>query len=97
MDNTTGTAILRAEISDLHSGRKIGTYEVPAVPTFVLSPTEGIVTALFSLPGDSTTPVPHTHTSNLFFQEQPDGSAVLLKNCVTLTQCYPASGRIPAQ
>ena len=97
LDVASGIAVLRAEISDLHSGRKIGTYEVPAIAGLGLSPAEGVVSAIFNVPGDSTTPVPHTHTSNLFFREQSDGSAVLLRNCVTLIQCYPASGKISAQ
>jgi len=93
-DTLTGTFVIRAEVSDLHSGRKIGTFEVSAIPILAVSATEVVLTATFSVQGDSTTPIPHTHTSNLLFQEQPDGSTTLIRNCVTLTECYPASGRV---
>jgi hypothetical protein len=84
--NATG-AMLQVSVVDLSTNTPIGSYRVPAYVA-QLNPTEYMVTAQFAVPGDSTTPGPHTHMSRLLFRAQNDGSVRLIQNCPRQGECY---------
>lgn len=84
---TPASALLRAAVVDLRTGTLIGNYSVPALIN-QQGPTEYMVTAEFAVPGDSTTPGPHTHTSRLLVRAQQDGSLRFLQNCPRPGECY---------
>ena len=81
------SALIRAAVTDLRTGTLIGNYAVPAVIN-QQGPTDYVVSADFSVPGDSTTPGPHTHTSRLLVRAQQDGSLRFLQNCPRPGECY---------
>ena len=72
---------------DLRTGTLIGNYTVPALinPN---GPMDYVVTAEIAVPGDSTTPGPHTHTSRLMVRAQQDGTLRFLQNCPRPGECY---------
>ena len=84
---TPTSATLRAVVTDLRTGQQIGNYSVPAVISTV-SPAEYAVSGNFAVPGDSTTPGPHTHTARLLVRLQPDGSLRFTQNCPRPGECY---------
>jgi hypothetical protein len=84
---TPSTALLRVSVVDLQTRTPIGSYAVPATVAQV-APTDYVVSAHFAVPGDSTTPGPHTHVSKLLFKAQQDGSIRLIQNCPQPGQCY---------
>lgn len=79
-------AMLRAAVVDQGTGVFIGNYEVPVA--IAPAGADMMVSATFNVPRDSTTPVPHTHTSNLILRRFPDGSLRLLQNCPRPGECY---------
>jgi len=81
------SAVLRAAVVDLKTGIRIGTYAVPA-RVLQQGPVEYLVSAEFAVPGDSTTPGPHTHTSRLLLRAQQDGSVRVVQNCPRPGDCY---------
>ena len=81
------SAMLRADVTDLKTGARIGNYAVPALIS-PQGPAEYIVSADFAVPGDSTTPGPHTHTSRLRVRAKQDGSLRFLQNCPRPGECY---------
>jgi hypothetical protein len=84
---TPSSALLQVSISDLRTGLAIGNYSVPALVSQI-APTDYVVSAQFAVPGDSTTPGPHTHYSRLLFRAQRDGSVQLVQNCPRPGECY---------
>lgn len=86
--------MIRARVFDLRTNKEIGTYEVPIVPDLSLAPAVVIFTMSFDIPGDSTTPQPHSHVSNLHFRLQSDNSGTLIQNCDESGSCYPAQGKV---
>ena len=84
-----GASSLRATIWDLRTGARIGDYDVP-VNVQKQGASDYVVSGDFSIPGDSTTPSPHTHTSRLLLRSQADGSVRFIQNCPRAGECYPA-------
>ena len=83
-----GSATLSASIWDLKTGVHIGAYNVPVTVT-KQGDTDFIVSGTFSIPKDSVTPHPHTHTSRLILRRQTDGSLRFVENCPPSgKQCY---------
>ena len=83
-----GSATLSASIWDLKTGVHIGAYNVPVTVT-KQGDTDFIVSGTFSIPKDSVTPHPHTHTSRLILRRQTDGSLRFIENCPPAgKQCY---------
>ena len=83
-----GAATLSAAIYDLKTGVHIGAYNVPVTVT-KQGDTDFIVQGTFSIPKDSVTPHPHTHTSRLILRRQTDGSLRFVENCPPIgKQCY---------
>jgi hypothetical protein len=80
-------AVLRAAVVDLRTGVSIGAYAVPARVS-QQGPVEYLVSAEFAVPGDSTTPGPHTHTSRLLLRAEQDGSVRMVQNCPRPGECY---------
>ncbi len=78
---------VRATVYDLRTSARIGDYVVSAMVQQGQS--EYMVTANFAVPGDSTTPGPHTHTSQLLLRARPDGSLRLVQNCIPNGKCFP--------
>jgi hypothetical protein len=89
-----GYPVIRARVSDLRTGLELGTFDSPVVVDLSQAPAAVILVATFNVPGDSTTPGPHVHVSNLRFEIRSDGLAGLVQNC-DLLDCYPASGTVP--
>jgi len=87
LDNTGAT--LRAAITDLKNGRRIGGYSVPARIS-LRNPERGeyFVQAEFDIPGDSTTPSPHTHQVGLIVRRQSDGTLKMVQNCPQPGNCF---------
>jgi hypothetical protein len=87
LDNAGAT--LRAAITDLKNGRRVGGYSVPARIS-LRNPERGeyFVQAEFDIPGDSTTPSPHTHQVGLIVRRQSDGTLRMVQNCPQPGQCY---------
>ncbi|MGH6624541.1 MAG: TIR domain-containing protein, partial [Burkholderiaceae bacterium] len=87
LDNAGAT--LRAAITDLKNGRRIGGYSVPARIS-LRSPERGeyFVQAEFDIPGDSTTPSPHTHQVGLIVRRQSDGTLRMVQNCPQPGNCF---------
>lgn len=87
LDNAGAT--LRAAITDLKNGRRIGGYSVPARIS-LRSPerAEYYVQAEFDIPGDSTTPSPHTHQVGLIVRRQSDGTLRMVQNCPQPGNCF---------
>ncbi len=86
------TPSIRARLFDLYTNREIGTYQVPVMADLSQLPIVTF-TVMFNVPGDSTTPQPHTHTSNLRFRIDSDRRATLVQNCDPMAGlCYPAQG-----
>ena len=82
-------ATLRAAITDLKNGRRIGGYSVPARISLRNSDRgEYFVQAEFDIPSDSTTPSPHTHQVGLIVRRQADGTLRMVQNCPQPGQCY---------
>ena len=81
------SALLQVNVVDLRTGTHIGNYAVPA-SVFQQAPMEYLVSAQFAVPGDSTTPGPHAHTSRLLLRAQQDGSLRFLRNCPQPGECY---------
>ena len=84
---TPASATLRANVSDLHTGAPIGSYNVPA-HIMSTAPAEYAVVGEFAVPGDSMTPGPHSHTSRLIVRLDGDGSLRFVQNCPRPNQCY---------
>ena len=83
-----GSATLSATIYDLKTGAHIGAYNVPVTVT-KQGDTDFIVSGTFSIPKDSVTPHPHSHTSRLTLRRQTDGSLRFIENCPPAgKQCY---------
>ena len=83
-----GSATLSATIFDLKTGAQIGAYNVPVTVT-KQGDTDFIVSGTFSIPKDSVTPHPHSHTSRLTLRRQTDGSLRFIENCPPSgKQCY---------
>jgi hypothetical protein len=81
------SATLRAAISDLATGQLIGRYTVPARVSS-RGQNEYFVQAEFAIPGDSTTPHPHSHPVGLIVRQQPDGTLRVVQNCPVPGRCY---------
>lgn len=87
LDNAGAT--LRAAVTDLKNGRRVGGYSVPArISLRNQERGEYFVQAEFEIPGDSTTPSPHTHQVGLIVRRQSDGTVRMVQNCPQPGQCY---------
>ncbi len=83
-------ANLKATVYDLGTGLRLGDYDVPATVSRE-GASEYVVSGDFSIPRDSTSPYPHTHTVRLMLRVQ-DGLPRFIQNCPRPGECYPASG-----
>jgi hypothetical protein len=81
------SASLNAVINDINTGQIIGRYTVPARVSS-RSQSEYFVQAEFAIPGDSTTPGPHSHQVGLIVRTQSDGSLRVMQNCPQPGRCY---------
>jgi hypothetical protein len=88
--------MLQAQIFDLRTGMLLGTFDAPIGADLSRAPALIILSATFYIPGDSVTPQPHAHISNLQFEVRADNQAALVQNCDPLG-CYPASGTLPLE
>jgi hypothetical protein len=88
--------VMQAQIFDLRTGVQLGTFDASVGADLSQAPAVIILTATFNIPGDSITPQPHVHVSNLHFEVRSDNQAALVRNCDPLG-CYPASGVLPLE
>jgi hypothetical protein len=86
------SAEIRASLHDVATGTLIGNYAVNA--QVVVEGGQGtmisgaMISAEFTVPGDSATPGTHTHVSNLFLTRDVYGNPTLM-NCPRQGECYP--------
>jgi hypothetical protein len=87
---STSDANLKATVFDLGTGSRIGDYDVPGTVSKE-GASDYIVSGDFSIPGDSVSPYPHSHTVRLTMRMQ-GGMPRFIQNCPRPGECYPASG-----
>lgn len=80
------SAEIRASLYDLPTGALIGNYRVHAQVARV-DQNVMMISAQFTVPGDSTTPGSHPHNSNLFLSSGLYGPTLV--NCPKEGECYP--------
>jgi hypothetical protein len=88
-DGSSGWGTLELSALDMNSGLPVagGEYQVTLLPISAQRIGFGMRLAV---PGDSTTPGPHTHDIKLIFERQPDGGWSVIENCPEPNRCFPA-------
>jgi hypothetical protein len=88
-DGSSGWGTLKLSALDMNSGMPVagGEYQVTVMP--ISAQRIGFGMRLV-VPGDSTTPGPHTHDIKLIFERQPDGGWSVIENCPEPNRCFPA-------
>jgi hypothetical protein len=88
-DGQSSVAQLSVVVNDAATGASLGSRQLEAAVQ-----ADGKSGVLFStgvaVAGDTQTPGAHTHAVNLFFQVQPTGGWVFVRNCVAADRCWAA-------
>lgn len=87
MNGVGSPAHLSIDVHDGKTGRSLGHRELDAYG-HADAPGRNVFAAQVEVDGDSVTPGRHVHTVNLVFEQRPDGSWPLVRNCSAPGDCY---------
>lgn len=86
-DGRSNAASLSVDVVDGQTKRSIGHRQVTAYG-HADAPGRNVFSTQIPVPGDSKTAGAHVHNVNLVFEQQPNGSWALVRNCMSPGDCY---------